>query len=156
MNADLERVQLLLEPWAQPLESADAQLLNMVIEAENLLAGVRAIADDGWGYLTAITGLDPGTESGSLEVLYHFCRGAAVLALRVRIAREDAAIPSVCDVFPIATVYERELAEMFGINVVDTPDKRRLFLPDEWPSGVYPLRKDADLGKVSPRREEEK
>ena len=35
--------------------------------------------------------------------------------------------------------------EMFGVTVVDTPNPDRLFLPDEWPAGVYPLRKDFSI-----------
>jgi Ni,Fe-hydrogenase III component G len=31
---------------------------------------------------------------------------------------------------------------MFGNTVAGTPNTARLFLPDEWPDGVYPLRKD--------------
>ena len=31
---------------------------------------------------------------------------------------------------------------MFGIVVEGIPDGRRLNLPDDWPDGQYPLRKD--------------
>jgi Ni,Fe-hydrogenase III component G len=31
---------------------------------------------------------------------------------------------------------------MLGLTVTGTPDPSRLFLPDDWPDGVYPLRKD--------------
>jgi Ni,Fe-hydrogenase III component G len=31
---------------------------------------------------------------------------------------------------------------MFGITVENIPDPRRLVLPDDWPDGQYPLRKD--------------
>jgi Ni,Fe-hydrogenase III component G len=42
---------------------------------------------------------------------------------------------------PTATLYERELQEMFGFVVAGTPDSGRLLLPDDWPDCVYPLRK---------------
>jgi Ni,Fe-hydrogenase III component G len=32
--------------------------------------------------------------------------------------------------------------EMFGIVVSGTPDPSRLYLPEDWEEGVYPLRKD--------------
>ena len=42
-----------------------------------------------------------------------------------------------------ATLFEREIKEMFGIEPDGSPDKRRLCLHDEvWPEGQYPLRKD--------------
>jgi membrane-bound hydrogenase subunit beta len=43
---------------------------------------------------------------------------------------------------PGATFTEREKQEMLGIEVVGIPDPRRLFLPDDFPEGVYPWRKD--------------
>ena len=30
---------------------------------------------------------------------------------------------------------------MFGVDLLGTPDSDHLLLPDEWPNGVYPLRK---------------
>ncbi|MFA5271829.1 MAG: NADH-quinone oxidoreductase subunit C [Candidatus Omnitrophota bacterium] len=42
-----------------------------------------------------------------------------------------------------ATLFEREIKEMFGIEPDGSPDTRRLHLHDEvWPRGYYPLRKD--------------
>ena len=42
-----------------------------------------------------------------------------------------------------ATLFEREIKEMFGIEPDGSPDQRRLHLHDEvWPKGYYPLRKD--------------
>ena len=38
--------------------------------------------------------------------------------------------------------------EMFGVVVDGTPNPSRLFLPDDWPDGVYPLRKDAVLERL--------
>jgi Ni,Fe-hydrogenase III component G len=31
--------------------------------------------------------------------------------------------------------------ELLGIEVVGTPDTSRLILPENWPAGVYPMRK---------------
>jgi membrane-bound hydrogenase subunit beta len=37
---------------------------------------------------------------------------------------------------------EREKQEFLGVRVIDIPDGRRLFLPDDFPEGIYPWRKD--------------
>ena len=37
---------------------------------------------------------------------------------------------------------EREISELLGIKFKNHPDMRRLLLSDEWPEGVYPLRRD--------------
>jgi Ni,Fe-hydrogenase III component G len=116
--------------------------IDLVVEPARLLECVRPLVEAHWGYLSAVTGLDHGPQEGHLEVLYHFCQKAAVLTLRVMLPRERPVVPSVCGLIPSATLFERELMEMFGIQCEGTPDTRRLFLSDDWPEGVYPLRKD--------------
>lgn len=48
-----------------------------------------------------------------------------------------------------ASLFERQIKEMFGIEPEGNPDLRRLHLHDEvWPAGQYPLRRD--FTKMSP------
>jgi Ni,Fe-hydrogenase III component G len=130
-----------IQDWITPEENR----LDAKVNPENLPEVVQLLAEGRWGYLIAITGLDNGTEAGTLEILYHFGCGAAVLTLRVTVPRDAAAVPSICGVIPYASVFERELSEMFGVHVRDTPDASRLYLPDDWQDGLFPLRKDAQL-----------
>ena len=94
------------------------------------------------GYLSAIVGIDLGPEADEMEVLYYCCPEAAVITLRVRVPRTHASLPSLCDIIPSAEVFERELREMFGIEITGLHTTEHLYLPDDWPDGVYPLRKD--------------
>ena len=143
--------QKLLAPWGtQQTETrrikvtgngrADSPLV--FIQPDNLPNAIQVLMDANWGYLITITGLDLGTEAGDMEVLYHFAAGAAVVTLCVRVGKETAVIPSICSIIPSASFFERELSEMLGITVQNTPNTDRLFLPDNWPTGVYPLRKE--------------
>jgi Ni,Fe-hydrogenase III large subunit/Ni,Fe-hydrogenase III component G len=51
-----------------------------------------------------------------------------------------------------ASLFEREIKEMFGIEPTGNPDPRRLNLHDEvWPQGNYPLRKDFVKMQDGPR-----
>lgn len=127
--------------WTTPEENR----LDAQVAADDLPKAAQLLVEGHWGYLIAITGLDNGVEVGTLEILYHFGCGAAVLTLRVTIPRDAAAVPSICGVIPYASVFERELSEMFGVYVWNTPDASRLYLPDDWQDGVFPLRKDAKL-----------
>ncbi|MGQ9887039.1 MAG: NADH-quinone oxidoreductase subunit C [Aggregatilineales bacterium] len=155
MNSDLEWALEIVAEWALEHNVPAAHRLDVWIKPEHTAATARALVDARWGYLTAITGLDRLAEDGQLEALYHYCRGASILTLRASVPRDHAVVPSVCDAIPMATVYERELAEMFGVTIVGTPDSSRLFLPDDWPDGVYPLRKDAVLESAAPARKED-
>jgi Ni,Fe-hydrogenase III large subunit/Ni,Fe-hydrogenase III component G len=51
--------------------------------------------------------------------------------------------PSLAKEIYSASLFEREISEMFGIELIGSPDRRRLRLHDEvWPAGAYPLRQD--------------
>ena len=47
--------------------------------------------------------------------------------------------------------YEREILDMFGLTPLGHPDLRPLVLYDDWPQGLYPLRKDFSLSTKVPR-----
>jgi len=132
----------LLASWAKERAQPEPGRLDVAVAVEDLLSAVQAITEADWGYLSAITGLDHGESAGQIEVLYHFCTGAAVLSLRVLVPRTAASLPSVCGLIPSAVLFERELSEMLGMTVVGIPDPSRLFLPEDWPEGVPPLRKE--------------
>ena len=66
-----------------------------------------------------------------------------MLNLRQRtVSREDTAIVSVFQYFENSLFHERELVDLFGIQVQGLPPGHRYPLPDKWPDGNYPLRKD--------------
>lgn len=151
----LQIAEQMLAEWAVRVTRPQENCLNVYLERHNFLAAVEALYRSGWGYLAAITGVDqPAAAAGSaelegaIEALYHFCRKAAVLTLRVSLPYSDPVIDTVCKLAPSATLYERELMELFGVQINGTPNTQRLVLPDDWPEGVYPLRKaftgDAD------------
>jgi len=150
MNSEtvLEKGAALLTPWAQETLTPEPNRLDVVIAAQDLQAAAKALVDAKWGYLTAIAGLDLGPEVGQIEALYPFCSGPHILTLRIRVPRSGGSIPSICPIISYASLYERELMEMLGVDIVGTPERARLFLPDDWPDGIYPLLKDFDPDSI--------
>jgi formate hydrogenlyase subunit 5 len=71
-----------------------------------------------------------------------------VVTLRLRLPHEAAVVPSLTGLIPSAESFERELSEMFGVTVTGLPNPEHLYLPDNWPAGVYPLRKDFDRERI--------
>lgn len=114
-------------PWPKPKSS--------------VAAGVPARASDTPQVAAEAVGGAAGPMEDKLEALYHFTEGPVVATLRVTVPYADPRIPSICPIVPTATLYERELQEMFGFVIEETPVPDRLVLPDDWPDGVYPLRK---------------
>ena len=97
--------------------------------------------DRGARYVIA-TAIDNRT---SFEVLHHLSldrEGGAVVSLRSILDREKPSMPSLAVDIKAANWIEREMNELMGIEFVGHPDMRRLVLSEDWPQGVYPLRKD--------------
>lgn len=94
-------------------------------------------------YLVTIVGMDWTENLGCIYYLmsteYNTLVGVKVLAEGTR---EQPYIFSVADLWAVATTYEREVYDFFGIIFVNNPDMRRLFLDIDWVG--YPLRKDYD------------
>jgi NADH:ubiquinone oxidoreductase 27 kD subunit len=107
---------------------------------ENLVGVTKVLKEQGLHFLGTITGLDSGER---FEVIYHFYNEhGLVFNLKVFIPRDNPKVPTITAVFPGVFLYERELMDLLGIDVEGTPPNRRYPLPDSWPAGQYPLRKD--------------
>ncbi len=65
-----------------------------------------------------------------------------LVTFTVSLPKTDLRVPTLTDIIPGLLTSEREKQEMLGIEVVDIPDARRLFLPEDFPEGVYPWRND--------------
>jgi len=90
--------------------------------------------------LCTISGLDEGENLG---IIYHLGReDGIVVNVKVSVPKTDPKIESVSSLFSGAVLYERELVDMFGIKVEGLPPGKRYPLPDNWPEGMFPLRKD--------------
>jgi NADH:ubiquinone oxidoreductase subunit C len=84
-------------------------------------------------HLSAITGL---RTSAGLQVLYHFWQQGG-LTLRVDCPPEAGGLPTLTDLLPVASWYEREVHDLFGLRFSGHPDLRGgvtppLLLPDDW------------------------
>jgi len=81
-----------------------------------------------------------------MEILYHFTVEEAdvVISLRVTLSKAKLEIDSLTPVFTAAHWIEREIHELLGIHFKGHPKLERLLLPEDWPEGVHPLRKDYD------------
>lgn len=78
---------------------------------------------------------------------YPFSDGPVTLTLRVKIDREKAEVPSLSNDLMGAIVYEREIHDLFGIVPVGHPDLCRQILPEDFPAGLYPMRKDVKMAR---------
>lgn len=107
-----------------------------------------ALKELGVDFLEAITGVDLGE---SIEVIAHVGRSVSV-AVKTTVPKEDPRLPSLIDLYPGAELYEREAWEMLGVIFEGNPRLARTFLPEDWPKGVHPLRRDYEPKHPEPLR----
>ncbi|MET0428729.1 MAG: NADH-quinone oxidoreductase subunit C, partial [Microvirga sp.] len=103
-----------------------------------------------------ICGVDWPEREYRFDVVYNLLSVRHNHRLRVLVqADENTAVPSVCGIWPVATWFEREAWDLFGIAFEGQPDLRRI-LTDYGFDG-HPLRKDFPLtGYVEVRWDEER
>ena len=100
----------------------------------------------GFDHISTITGEDMGEE---IELIYHIAYENAIeLSIKTRVPKEDPKIATIIDLYPPAGIYEREVHDLLGVMFEGNPDLSPLLLPDNWPKGVYPLRKDVSLEEI--------
>jgi NADH-quinone oxidoreductase subunit C len=114
------------------------------------LALCRDDPDLAFDLLVDITAVDylkfPGREDGPrFEVVYHLYSVSRNHRLRLKtpVEQDDARVPTVSHLWPIANWLEREVWDMFGIPFEGHPDLRRILMPEEFTA--FPLRKDYPL-----------
>ena len=111
------------------------------VPPENSLAANRLLFEEFGGRMATATGKD---SRDRIEVYYHYCFDALnfVLTIRTWGLKPNPEVDSVAQIFPGANFIEREMYDLLGIKFRNHPDPRRLILADDWPEGVYPLRRD--------------
>ncbi len=136
------------------LEKSDNNRLKVQVNQDNLLEVMQFLKYEmGFSSLESVTGLD---WESYFEVVYHIDRwdgDPTLLQVHIRLDnRENPVVPSLTSIWASANWHERELWDLYGINVKDHPNLKRLLLPDEWDdfehkhiSELYPMRKEYKL-----------
>jgi NADH-quinone oxidoreductase subunit C len=133
-------------PGAQfePVPTVDLHT-TMVAARDQLPAIARVLRDHPdlrFTFLADITAVDVHPAEPRFELIYILVSIAHRLRLRlkVRLAGEDARVPTLTSLWQAANWLEREVWDMFGIQFDGHPDPRRLLMPEDWDG--FPLRKD--------------
>jgi NADH-quinone oxidoreductase subunit C len=124
------------------IEETTERRIYLLCEAENAYAVNKFLFEDLPLRFVIITGID---SDDCFEILYHFSNDQTGCFVTVKAFirdRENPAIESVTPFIPGAEWIERELHDILGIDFINHPNLKRLILADDWPEGVYPLRKE--------------
>ena len=128
-------------------------------ERDGLVALMTALRDDqrfAFEQLMDICGVDWPERVERFDVVYNLLSVSLNQRVRVIVTTDEAApVPSVHGVWPVATWWEREAWDLFGIVFSGQPDPRRILT--EYGFDGHPLRKDFPLtGHVEVRYDEDR
>ena len=95
-------------------------------------------------------GADDRPFTGSYLVAHDFAfdRDHVLCSVITHLPADDPKVDSISDVVPAANWAEREIHDLVGVEPVGHPYLKRLVLPDGWPEGAHPLRKDFAWNQV--------
>jgi Ni,Fe-hydrogenase III component G len=113
----------------------------ITVKPEDVHGIVKTLWEGRGARFATVTGVDV---TGGIELLYHFVfdERHAIVTLKTRVAKPFPEIESITPIIPAAEWIEREVHDLLGVKFRNHPRLERLILSDDWPDGVYPLRKD--------------
>ena len=133
------------ESWSEGLKKTPAHSVWLRTTPADLVATLQAVIDIDYPHLAVVSGVDTGDD---VELLYHMQvfhgipKGEVNVTITVPVPKKNLVIPTISHLIPGAVYTEREKQEMLGVTVAGIPDPRGLFLPADFPRGVFPWRKD--------------
>lgn len=115
-----------------------AKQFFMLVEKEGFKEIMKSLKNEGFAHLSAITAVKSESE---IELLYHLVKeGGIMLTVRTRVYSDKATIPTMTDIIPGASLYEREIHDLFGVTFEGHPNLAPLIVPDYQPERIFPQR----------------
>ncbi len=130
-------------------DSGAADMPTFVADAQTapeLLRFLKEEAPKKFRRLEDLTAVDESARQSRPDhrftLVYHLLSfdDPGYVRVKVPLAQESPAAPSLSGLWPSADWYEREVFDMFGIRFSGHPDLRRILMPPSWPG--HPLRKE--------------
>src|SRR5215211_148571 len=140
-------VQALQEKFSTSFEEYREEV-HMFINPEQIVEALTLLRDKyDFELLSALTATDYWPQqSPRFHVIYQLSSIARNLTLQLRVPLngDNPKLPTATRVYDVANWRERELLDMFGIEIEGHPDPRRILMPEG--TEGHPLRKDFPLG----------
>ena len=117
---------------------------TVIVPAARLLDVAKHLRAAGFDFCSDVTATDWPPRPQRFDVIYclYSLRDRQRIRVKVRAAEQEP-VPSVTGVWPAANWLEREVYDMFGVNITGHPDLRRMLMPEDWQG--HPQRKDYPL-----------
>lgn len=140
----VDKVRQRVDGGVRAVEQPHPDTVLLTIDREAVRPVATALVVDAGARFLISAGTDRRPLSGDFAVSHVFSLDAERLfvALECGVPVDDPHIDSITTLVPGAAWSERECHDAIGIHADGHPDPRRLLLADDWPEGVFPLRRD--------------
>ncbi|UCD49337.1 MAG: NADH-quinone oxidoreductase subunit C [Phycisphaerales bacterium] len=145
IREELDRRLAEVEEKLIGIERTRDNRIYLLCDAENVYSICQFLFDELALRFVISSGVDA---EHCFEVLHHFSADACGCVVTVKAFIRDRAAPEIESITPLipgAEWIEREMHDILGIHFKNHPNLQRLILHDDWPQGVYPLRKEVQL-----------
>ncbi len=153
MDSRLEKIVNVLQQQAGATHEEYRGEVRVFVPADKIVDTLVFLRDEHeFSLLSLLSAIDFWPQD---RPRYHVVYGLTSLTqklwiqVRVMLDNESPKLPTVTGVFETANWRERELFDMFGIEIEGHPDLRRILMPDGWDG--HPLRRDYPLGYEEPQ-----
>lgn len=148
-----DRLQQLKEKFGAAIQQAELpndMRLFVYIDPAQVKPICRYVFRDMDARYVISIGVDDRPYSGKFLAMHNFAldKDKILLSVVARLPGDKPQIETISDVVTGANWAEREMRDLFGIEIVGHPYPKRLVLPDGWPEGHHPLRKDIPWNQV--------
>ncbi len=136
-------------------ESPVSTRLFIDIKPENVREISNEIISLGGRYLVGI-GHDNIKRDGNIGMIHSFGfdNDDFIVLVRTAVPGDNPVLESITPDIPGAGWSEREYQDLLGMTFTGHPKPKRLILADDWPEGIYPMRKEVPYNLVPPAAED--
>lgn len=124
--------------------ASPADTLRFTVDKKAVRSVVESLVNELHARFMISVGTDKRPANGDFAISHLFALDPEHLfvVLEFPVSEGDPKIESITGLIPGANWAEREFRDAIGVHPEGHPDPRRLLLADDWPEGVYPLRRD--------------
>jgi Ni,Fe-hydrogenase III large subunit/Ni,Fe-hydrogenase III component G len=155
LDALLETLRAEFGPAVRGTTSPAAGRLLADIDRLRLRDAARRLVLLGGRYQVGV-GYDDRDKTGTYGLihLFAFDRDRYSIGLRTSAPADDPVFDSITPDIPAAGWTEREYRDLLGLTFTGHPKPKKLVTADDWPDGIFPLRKEVPYNLVPPSAED--
>ena len=148
----IRRLRESFGPAIRSVAEPVAGKVRVAVAPEAVVRAAKALTQEYDARFLITAGIDSREERGCFDIdhIFSLDNDNIFVILRASVPGDSPKVAAITPEIPAAGWAERELQDLFGVKAEGHPDPRRLILPDDWPDGVYPLRKDVKYGDWPP------